>query len=87
MQILKPGIEPERFFGALRKAARRVLMLDYDGTLAPFHVHRDRAVPYPGVRERLSALIASGTTRVVLVSGRMAREVAQLAGVQPTPEV
>jgi trehalose-phosphatase len=87
MQILKPEIDPQRFFATVHTAEQRVLMLDYDGTLAPFQVQRDLAVPYPGVRERLSELISGGRTRVVLVSGRMAREVAQLAGVQPTPEV
>jgi trehalose 6-phosphate phosphatase len=61
-------------------------MLDYDGTLAPFRIERDQALPYPGVRERLSALLAGGT-RVVLVSGRMAHEVLRLAAVNPAPEV
>lgn len=87
MQILKPGIDPRRFFASVRAAVQRVLMLDYDGTLAPFRVRRDEAHPYPGVRERLGALMEQGNTRLVLISGRMAREVAQLAAVEPMPEV
>ncbi|HKI99220.1 MAG TPA: trehalose-phosphatase [bacterium] len=87
MQILKPGVEPQRFFDAVRAASRRVLMLDYDGTLAPFRLDRDQAAPYPGVRERLSALMAGHGTRVVLISGRTAHEVLQLAAVEPAPEV
>lgn len=86
MHILKPGLEPPQFFAALRAATQRLLMLDYDGTLAPFRLEREQAVPYPGVRERLGRLMAGGT-RVVLVSGRMAQEVARLAAVQPAPEV
>ncbi len=88
MQILtEDGPEPKRFFARVRGAARRVLMLDYDGTLAPFRVEREQAVPYPGVRERLSRLLAGGQTRVVLVSGRKAHEVAALAALQPAAEV
>ena len=41
----------ERFFERLPGAPARVLLLDYDGTLAPFRVERDEAVPYAGVRE------------------------------------
>jgi trehalose-phosphatase len=58
----------------LRSAARSVLMLDYDGTLAPFHVNRFAATPYPGVEERLITLSAIPQVRLVLVSGRSARE-------------
>jgi trehalose 6-phosphate phosphatase len=54
----------------LRSAPRSVLMLDYDGTLAPFHVDRFEATPYSGVEERLSILSALSQVRLVLVSGR-----------------
>lgn len=87
MQILKAGVEPQQFFASVRDAGRRVLMLDYDGTLAPFRLARDQARPYPGVRERLAALLEAHRTRVVLISGRTAREVLALASVQPAPEV
>jgi trehalose-phosphatase len=49
-------------------------MLDYDGTLAPFHVNRFAATPYPGVEERLETLSTIPQVRLVLVSGRFARE-------------
>jgi len=58
----------------LRGAPRSVLMLDYDGTLAPFHVNRFAATPYPGVEERLVSLSTIPQVRLVLVSGRSARE-------------
>jgi trehalose 6-phosphate phosphatase len=87
MQILKPGVQPQRFFASVRAAARRLLMLDYDGTLAPFRLERDQATPYAGVRERLAALLRADGTRVVLISGRMAHEVLRLVGVEPAPEV
>jgi trehalose-phosphatase len=58
----------------LRAAARSVLMLDYDGTLAPFQVNRFEATPYPGVEDRLVTLSTIPQVRLVLVSGRSARE-------------
>lgn len=56
------------------RVSRSVLMLDYDGTLSPFVRDRMQATLYPGVEERLRRLIAAPRTRVVLISGRAARE-------------
>jgi trehalose-phosphatase len=58
----------------LRSTPRSLLMLDYDGTLAPFHVDRFAAVLYPGVAERLATLSGLARVRLVLISGRPARE-------------
>ena len=66
------------FLERLRCAPSRVLLLDYDGTLAPFQVNRDRAVPYPEVPPLIARIMAQGT-RVVPISGRPAREVLTLA--------
>jgi trehalose 6-phosphate phosphatase len=74
------------FFDQLRSASTRILLLDYDGTLAPFRVDRDRAFPYPEVPLLLSRIIRSGT-RVVLISGRPARELLRLSGIHPHPEI
>lgn len=54
------------------RAGRRsgVLLLDYDGTLAPFCEHRDEAVPFPGVLDVLARLPRRGSGRFVVVSGR-----------------
>ncbi len=62
----------------LRSAPRSVLMLDYDGTLAPFHVDRFAATPYPGVEDRLALLSTLPRVRLVLVSGRSAQELHDL---------
>jgi trehalose-phosphatase len=47
-----------------------VLLLDYDGTLAPFTPDRDAAVPYPGLTDILARLPRAGSGRAVVVSGR-----------------
>jgi trehalose-phosphatase len=75
------------FFGRVRRARRRALLLDYDGTLAPFRVDRGRARPYPGVRAALAAILADGRTRLVVASGRPAADVASLLDMHPSPEV
>jgi trehalose-phosphatase len=62
----------------LRSAPRSLLMLDYDGTLAPFNVDRFAAVAYPGVEDRLATLSELARVRLVLVTGRSARELRRL---------
>lgn len=56
----------------------RFLGLDYDGTLAPFHVDPMQAKPLPGVLDILDALLKQNTTTVAIVSGRPAFEVSTL---------
>ena len=62
----------------LERAPRSVLMLDFDGTVAPFVRERMQAKMYPGVAERLYPLAASPRTRLVVVSGRPAGDFAAL---------
>ena len=66
------------FAGVLRRAADAVLMLDYDGTLAPFHIRREEARPWPGMLERLDQIAEGARTRVVVISGRESGAVAHL---------
>jgi trehalose-phosphatase len=56
----------------IASAHTRILMMDYDGTLAPFvdSRQRDKAVPYPGVLKALTAIQAAGRAHLVIVSGR-----------------
>jgi trehalose-phosphatase len=63
------------------------LLLDYDGTLAPFHIRRDRAYPYPGVALLLQEIVRNGRTRVVVITGRDADDVVPLLNVHPRPEI
>ncbi len=72
--------EPIIFFDQLRAAASRLLMLDYDGTIAPFTPDRKRALPYASIPELLESISSTCRTRVVLISGRSAREVPPLLG-------
>lgn len=75
------------FFTQLSDARQRVLLLDYDGTIAPFSVQRNRAVPYPTIPELLDCIMSTCRTRVALISGRAAREIPPLLGLNPHPEI
>ena len=77
----------EDFFQMLRAAPESVLLLDYDGTLAPFQVDPGTALPYPGVREQLDCIMQQGRTRVVLVTGRWIKDLLPLLGLGRTPEI
>lgn len=66
------------FFSTFTPGIRPLLLLDYDGTLAPFRVDRSRARPYTGVREALAKIIHQGHTRLVVITGRPAREISVL---------
>ncbi|HXE91647.1 MAG TPA: trehalose-phosphatase [Terriglobales bacterium] len=87
MQILHPEFDLESFYRKLRRAPRRLLMLDYDGTLAPFRAQRDQAIPYPGVREALDDLLALDRDRVVIISGRAVADVLPLLGLRHSVEL
>ena len=47
MKVLERQLAYSPFLERLRSATSRVLLLDYDGTLAPFSVDRSLALPYP----------------------------------------
>jgi trehalose 6-phosphate phosphatase len=60
----------DAFLQQLKTAPSSALLLDYDGTLAPFHVDRNQAFPYPGAISILEAIAKSGRTKVIIISGR-----------------
>jgi trehalose-phosphatase len=87
MKILNPQKKLSDFFGCLKKSRSRALLLDYDGTLAPFRVERDKALPYPGVTEVLKQLMQNGGTRLVIISGRRLNDLIPLLGLERLPEI
>jgi trehalose-phosphatase len=70
MRVLNPDLDVEQFFRHVKRASERVLLLDYDGTLAPFHKRPEWALPYPRVADILKQGTRRRSTRVVIVSGR-----------------
>ncbi len=87
--MLKPETQLHvgQFLKSVMHAPRSLLLLDYDGTLAPFRQERDQAFPYPGVAPILQEIVRRGRTRLAIISGRDISETIPLLGIQPTPEV
>jgi trehalose-phosphatase len=76
-----------KFFRGFANGAKPLLLLDYDGSLAPFRVDRFKARPWAGVRELLGRIQRQGVTRMAVVTGRPASEIAPLLGLDPPLEV
>lgn len=87
MEILREGIDIDRFFREVSDSSEKILMLDYDGTLSPYRVQRDAAVPYPGIREILGTALAGAQCRTVIVSGRSIADLLPLLGMENTIEL
>jgi trehalose 6-phosphate phosphatase len=81
------SIEVERFMEAVARSTVSALLLDYDGTLAPFCLNRQHAYPYPAIAALLQEIIDNGRTRVVIITGRNAHEVGPLLAVHPIPDI
>jgi trehalose-phosphatase len=75
------------FFQSVASARQSVLLLDYDGTLAPFRLDRYQAVPYHGVTAILQAIVDTGRTRLAVITGRRASELVPLLKLSPPPEI
>lgn len=87
MQVLTQRLDVAGFLAHVPQAGERCLMLDYDGTLAPFQVRPELAVPYPEVRPVLEDIVRCGATRLIIVSGRPADEVPPLLALSAQPEI
>ncbi len=72
------------FWQTVHDAPHVALLLDYDGTLAPFHEDRLKAVPVEGIVEALQDIRLQTDTFVALVSGRPISEILSL---MPEPGV
>lgn len=77
----------DRFFDAFAGTAPPVLLLDYDGTLAGFRVDRFQARPWAGVRELLKQIQSRSRTRMAVITGRPAKEIAPMLGLETPLEV
>jgi len=86
MHILNPSFSLQDFFERLERQ-ESILLLDYDGTLSPFQVDPQKAVPYPGVVKRLEMIRDNPRTRLIIVSGRSIETLLPLLPLHPIPEI
>lgn len=86
---MRPELEAQLapFLQSVAQAPQSALLLDYDGTLAPFQPKRDEAFPYPGVLPLLQKIMLAGRTQLVIISGRDAADVLPLLNLLPRPEI
>jgi trehalose 6-phosphate synthase/phosphatase len=69
-QLIESGEARSGLIQAYKGAARRVLLLDYDGTLVPFAVDPKQARPDADLMDLLRGLSAVPGNQVVILSGR-----------------
>ena len=65
------------------QAPHRLLALDYDGTLTPFRVRRDEAVPHAGSMRAIERIAIGGGTTVAVISGRPIADLERIPGPIP----
>lgn len=88
MHYLNENWNFEKIIDLLQDKKRdRVLMLDYDGTLAPFKLNPSEAKPYPGVVEIINKIMENPRNRVVLVTGRWTADLKRLLNFNKQPEI
>jgi trehalose 6-phosphate synthase/phosphatase len=78
-----PLLKVDELLVAYANASRRLLLLDYDGTLVGFARRPSDAVPSPRLIENLRALVSDDANVVAIVSGRSARDLDRWFGSIP----
>jgi trehalose 6-phosphate phosphatase len=87
MRILTKGINLADFFARFPETSERLLVLDYDGTIAPFRIDRAQAYPYPGITDSIESIMRAERSRVVIISGRKIGEIVELLNMNALPEL
>lgn len=80
-------VNVEDFFIQLAHGKEALLILDYDGTLAPFVQNPQQAYPYPGIMEKIQTIMKDPSVRVVILSGRALDALVPLLLLDPLPEL
>ncbi|MGI8961765.1 MAG: bifunctional alpha,alpha-trehalose-phosphate synthase (UDP-forming)/trehalose-phosphatase [Bryobacteraceae bacterium] len=78
-----PLLPVGRLIDAYRKAEKRLLLLDYDGTLVPFAARPQQAAPDHELRTLLAQLTSDGANCIVVISGRSAADLERWLGQVP----
>jgi len=74
---------PERLWARVASAEHRLLLLDYDGTIAPILARYEDAPPLPRIPPLLDALASLDATSVTIISGRPISDLERLLGPRP----
>ncbi|HYD48884.1 MAG TPA: trehalose-phosphatase, partial [Terriglobales bacterium] len=60
--------------GRMADASHLLLLLDYDGTLAPIAPTPEQALPLPGTAELLTLIAAQPSVTLAIITGRAIRD-------------
>jgi trehalose 6-phosphate phosphatase len=77
----------DAFLASVAVADQSVLLLDFDGTLAPFRIDPAKVKPWAGVVKLLDDIQETTRTRLAIISGRPATDVASALGMAKPPEI
>ncbi len=77
------GKARERIVAAYRQSSRRLLLLDYDGTLVPFVRRPEKAIPGQRLIRLLRDLSSIPRNEIALISGRTRPELERWFGALP----
>lgn len=77
----------ERLWSDLATKRQAALLLDYDGTLAPFQSDPAQARPYPGIEPLLNRIGGLPNDRLIIVSGRWLNDLRPLLKLSFEPEM
>jgi trehalose-phosphatase len=86
MEILDPEVSLDAFFDQLSRS-KSLLLLDYDGTIAPFTIHPEETRLYPGIEERVMQIQTLSQTTLIIISGRTLSSLIPVLGLNPLPEL
>jgi len=75
------------FLALVTASDQSALLLDFDGTLAPFRIDPSKVKPWAGITRLLDDIQQTGRTRIAIISGRPARDVAFQLGMPRPPEI
>jgi trehalose 6-phosphate phosphatase len=87
MELLNPNFDLDSFFKQLYGCPENALLLDYDGTLAPFNEDPGKAAPYEKVPRMLEDLMDVPGLRLVIVTGRWIKSLQPLLRLRKQPEI
>jgi len=84
-----PSVETQLddFLTLVANAEQSALLLDFDGTLAPFRIDPAKVRPWAGVTDLLDKIQQTARTRLAIISGRPAEDVALQLGMARPPEI
>jgi len=75
------------FLDSIASSEQSLLLMDFDGTIAPYRVDPMKSRPWTGMLRLIRNIEKSGRTRIIVITGRPACEAEQRLGLHPHPEI